>query len=293
VWGGGPLFVAHKVLLDQREIDPKTGKPRPVQAARHEIFLWTMDLTLTSRLGLLRWLDVRLRLPLRFVHVTAQFRDEQGELLKGYKSIHHRDETLVGIGDPDIQFVFRPLRLTGKQPWLWEFGGGISFPIGRIEPDPYAAGREGREHQHIMFGSGTFDPLGFMTLGYVVKRFQLYAQFSIRGSLYENTYGVQRGPELRASFSAESSFGLKHWSFQAQVAVMRQWAGLWDGKVDPDAASGRTDLLVGVGVFLRLNAHWQIYLRADVPINLYVEGGELTHPVILGLGCQFQFRLFK
>lgn len=287
------MFVAHKVILDQREIDPKTGKPRPVQAARHEVFLWTMDLNVTTRLGILRWLDVRARLPLRFVHVEAKFRGDSGEILEGYQSIHHRNETLVGIGDPELQFGFRPVSFSRKQPILFEFGVGLSFPLGRTEPDPYAAGREGREHQHIMFGSGTFDPMGFLTLGYIGPLFQIYANFFARGALYKNHYGFQRGPQIKGSTSFESGFGLKTWSFQLQVALMRQWAGLWNGIVDPDSASGRTDLLVGMAVFWRPNASWQVYLRADAPINLYVEGGELTHPVIFGLGFNYQFRIFK
>ena len=292
-WGGGPLYVAHEVLPDQVEIDPTTGRVKPIQAARHEVSLWTMDLNLTTRMGLLDWLNVRIRFPLRFVNVKAQFRDQVGQELIDFVSIHHRDEILVGVGDPDLQFGFRPLRLTQKQRWLLEFGGGLSFPLGRIEPDPYQAGREGRWHQHIMFGTGTFDPIGFVTVGYVAPMFQLYTNFFLRGSLYENKHGFQSGLQMRAALSAESGFGLKHWSFQVQVAIILQQAGLWSGQADPDAASGRTDLLVGGGIFWRPTANWQVFVQVNVPINLHLVGGELTHPIILGLGLNYQFRLFR
>lgn len=285
--------MAHKVLPDQLEIDPATGRVKPIQAARHEVSLWTMDLNLTTRLGILRWLDVRLRFPLRFVRVSAQFQDKVGQGLQDFVSIHHRDEILVGVGDPDLQFGFRPFRFSHKQRWLLEFGGGVSFPLGRIEPDPYIAGREGRWHQHIMFGSGTFDPMGFITAGYLAPMFQIYANFSIRGSVYANRYKFQSGLQLKSGLSAESGFGLRHWSFQLQAAILLQQAGLWDGKVDPDAASGRTDLLLGVGVFWRPNTSWQVFVRASVPINLHLVGGELIHPIILGLGLNYQFRLFR
>ena len=144
-----------------------------------------------------------------------------------------------------------------------------------------------------MFGSGTFDPMGFVTAGYIAPMFQIYANFSIRGSVYANRYKFQSGLQLKSGLSAESGFGLRHWSFQVQAAILLQQAGLWDGKADPDAASGRTDLLLGVGVFWRPNTSWQVFVRVSVPINLHLIGGELTHPIILGLGLNYQFRLFR
>lgn len=252
-----------------------------------------MNLDLNSRLGLARWADIRINLPLRFVNATARFEDAQGRELKNYDSIHHRDETLAGVGDPSLQFGFRPLRLTGKQPWLLEFGGGLRFPLGRVEPNPYKAGREGRTHQHVMFGAGTLVPMGFLTFGYVASRFQLYANTRIRGPVTENQYGFQEGLNLLASLTAESGLGLKSWSFQFQVALLYQGVGLWDGAPDYDDNSGRTDLLLSAGVFWRPNRQWQVFLRASVPINLHLIGGELSNPIVMGLGLNYQFRLFS
>lgn len=287
------MFVAHTVFPDQIERDPQTGKIKPIQPGRHEVTLWSMDMALISRLGLLDWLDVRLRFKLRFVDVRAAFTDKDGKPLPDYSSIHHRNETLFGPGDPDVQVGFRPLRPTRKQPWLLEFGGGLSFPLGRIEPDPYTAGREGKEHQHIMFGSGTFDPIGFLTAGYLAPSFQLYANVLLRGAILPNRYGFQQGMTLRASLSAESAFGLRQWSFQARAAFLLARAGLWSGKLDPDAASGRVSLLLTASVFWEPRPNWQLGLQASAPINLFVEGGDLLTPFVIGLSLQVQFRLFR
>lgn len=291
-WSAGPMSVGHKVLPDQLEIDPETGRVKPIQAGYHEVALWSMNLALNARLGLLKWLDVRLRMPLRYVGVTARFLDSQGAPLPHYQSIHHRDETLVGVADPDLQFGFRPLSITGTQRWLLEFGGGISAPIGRIEPDPYKAGREGRPHQHIMFGSGTIDPMSFITVGYLHRQIQVYIHTTLRGAIVPNQYGFQAGLRFRTSLSVESSLGLKQWAFQIQGAFMHSEPSLWDGQVDPDSIGGRTDMLLGGSVFWRPTKQWQCALQLSVPINLKLLGGTLHQPLIIGLSLHYQFRIF-
>lgn len=296
-WTGGPLYVAHRVMPDQLEIDPKTGRARPIQAMKHQIWMWTMDLNLFTQLGITAWMNVRFNLPIRYVQVTARFQDEQGNILPSYASIHHRDEILVGLGDPDLQVSFRPMTVTGRQPWLLEFGGGLSFPAGRTEADPYVAGREGREHQHVMFGTGTFDPVGFLIFGYIHPKVQLYSNATIRAALYPNSFKFQEGIRFQGSIAAESGFGLKTWSFMFQTSVVVKRPGYWSGVQDQEVASGRTDLLFTLGVFWRPTANWQVALRASLPVNVQLDGesneDELTHPVIVGFGLTYRFRLFK
>jgi hypothetical protein len=291
-WKAGQMFVAHAVTEDQYEPDTN-GTLKKLQAARHEVTLLTMDLNLQTQLGVLSWLDVRLMLPLRFVGVKAQFFDKSGEVLKNYNSIHHRNETLVGIGDPSLQVGFRPVPLSQKQRWLVEFGAGVSLPLGRIEKDPNQAGRDGKEPQHIMFGSGTFDPMFFVTAGYIGKITSLTVNGFFRKAFYENIYGLQEGLRFRVSLTGESTFGLETWSFLLRVAYSHQEPGLWSGKLDPDAASGRTDLILTVGVFWRPNNNWQVHCQISVPNTLNIVGGELSHPFILGIGASYRFRLFR
>ncbi len=296
-WNAGPLYVAHRVLPSQLEIDPETGRARPIQAMRHQLWLWTMDLNLFTQLGILPWLNVRFQLPVRYVQVTARYQDQQGNPLPNYTSIHHRDEILVGLGDPDLQVGFRPLSPTIGRPWLLEFGGGISLPVGRTEPDPYVAGEEGREHQHVMFGTGTFDPVGYLILGYIRPKFQLYSNATIRAALYPNSFAFQEGIRFQASLAAESGFGLKTLSFLLQTTVIVKRPGYWSGVEDQEVASGRTDLLFTVGMFWRPTPQWQVSLRASAPVNVHLDGesdeDELTHPIILGLGLTYRFRLYK
>lgn len=290
-WRAGQMFVAHAVAKDQFEPDGKGGV-KEIQAYRHEVTLTTMDLNLNTQLGIFSWLDVRLLMPLRFVNAKADFFGKDGKKLENFASIHHRNETLVGVGDPLVQAGFRPLLLSKSQPWLLEFGLGVSIPFGSIEEDPNKAGREGREHQHIMFGTGTFDPVAFLTGGYIGEYASVLLNVFCRTSLYENVFGLREGLRFRVSLGGESTFGLQHWSFLLRVTFSHQDPGLWSGTLDPDAASGRTDMILTTGVFWRPSTQWQVSLQVSLPNVLSNLGGELSHPIIVGIGASYRFRLF-
>lgn len=296
IWSSGLIYAAHRVLPDQVEIDPTTGRVRPVQAAQHQLWLWTMDLNLHTQLGITPWMNVRLQFPLRFVQATAVFTNDTGQVLEGYKSVHHRNEILVGPGDPELRMGFQPIQMSSTQRWLLEFGGGLSFPLGRTEPDPYALGSQGKEHQHIMFGSGTFDPMAYLFVGYLHHRLQVYANFMLRGALYPNVHQFQEGIRFQGGLSLETSFGLRTWSFLLQTSVMVRRPGYWSGSPDKDPGSGRVDLLVTAGVFWRPNMFWQLSFQISKPINLALDGNEhgdsYSHPFIIGLGLDYRFRLF-
>jgi hypothetical protein len=290
---GAMTYVRHKVYADQLERDPETGKLRIVQAGYHKLWLWNMQLQLAAKVGLTDWMDVRLRFPLRVVSVVAGFENNQGEMLPGYDSIHHRTETLVGISDPSLHVGFRPLSFSSKQPWMLEFSVGLSFPLGRTEPDPYEAGRLGKEHQHVLFGSGTFDPVGSVTFGYVGRFFQVFADMMVRGGLYENAHRFQRGLQLQGSLAVESAFGLRHWGFQLQTSLIVQRPDLWHGIPDIEAGGDMLTLLVGAVVFWRPTVHLQMSLRLNVPFQLVVTEGEVFQPISIGIGATYQFRLFQ
>lgn len=291
------MYAAHRVLPDQIEIDPTTGRVKPVQAAQHQLWLWTMDLNLYTQLGITSWMNVRFQFPLRFVQVTAEFTNDIGQRLDGYQSIHHRNEILVGPGDPELRVGFQPFRVSRTQRWLLELGTGLTFPLGRTEPDPYAAGSQGKEHQHIMFGSGTFDPMAYLFVGYLHPTLQVYANLNLRAALYPNVHQFQEGIRFQGGLALETSFGLRTWSFLFQATVLVRRPGFWSGAPDKDPGSGRVDLLLTAGVFWRPTMQWQVAFQISKPINLALDGAEehgngYSHPFILGLGLDYRFRLF-
>ena len=106
-----------------------------------------------------------LEIPTRWALVTADFLSEDGQRLTDFQSIHHRTETISGFADPVVQGRYR-LSGSGGQRLRFDVMAGMSLPFGGIQPDPFALGRQGRSHQHLFFGTGTFDPRLSLELEY-------------------------------------------------------------------------------------------------------------------------------
>jgi hypothetical protein len=109
----------------------------------------------TVERGLGRGLGVMALVPVRQLTGRVRFEDAARlPLPPGTQDIHHRDETLVGLGDPWLMGVGS--RTLGA--WSMAARAGVTVPLGRTEENPFALGREGRTHQHVQFsapGRGT------------------------------------------------------------------------------------------------------------------------------------------
>src|SRR5690606_9571258 len=111
--------------------------------------------------------------------------------------------SLLGLGDP---------WLLGR--WAGDFGGlavsaraGVSVPVGRTESNPFTLGDRGIRHQHIQFGSGTFDPILALDISIPLGRWLMSGYGQGQAALYENGHGYRAG--LRASLGAQA--GRKVW----------------------------------------------------------------------------------
>lgn len=145
-----------------------------------------------------------------------------------YGDIHHRTERLTGLGDPSLTLDWqqRDFLLTA----------GTTIPLGHIEPNPIVAGREGRRHEHLQFGSGTFEPrVGVQYAAPVGDRdVTLFARAETRLSLYENREGFR--PPTTVIWSAGPSFRTS--LFGRSIGVdprldgQYQTIGRWRGEID-------------------------------------------------------------
>ncbi len=111
---------------------------------------------LTAELGVTRWLAAGVVLPVRVFDTTIRYLDASGaEVNIVNPSVHHRDERLVGPGDPWL--TARAAIRAGA----FTLGArlGVALPVGRTEEDPFARGDLGLPHEHSQFGAGTFEPL--------------------------------------------------------------------------------------------------------------------------------------
>lgn len=174
-----------------------------------------------------------------------------------YGDIHHRTETLTGISDGMMTVEWSPLS-------QWIVGVGTSLPFGHVVPNPIILGREGRKHEHIQFGSGTFEPDLAVQWSRPVNRFTLFARGEARISLYENREGF-RAPN-NYLWSAGPSFRLRTISFAPSLQGQYQTIGRWNGEVDEGSGfhNGGVRLQISVpfrGVVIGPGVYRELYSR--------------------------------
>lgn len=171
----------------------------------------------------------------------AEFDNPQGDL-------HHRTETLEGVGDLRLLLNWRGRPGVFAGDFL-RLGAGFTLPFGRIEEDPYALGSQGVRHQHIQFGTGTVDVLfradALVTSGDV----GFAASFGLRSSLYENREEYRAPTELDASIGP-SWRALDGLSLSLRYSALYQTRGTWDGKSDPNTGYLQQGLGVSAGIRL-------------------------------------------
>ncbi|MCA9672843.1 MAG: hypothetical protein KC503_44930 [Myxococcales bacterium] len=280
-WTTTFLHAEHDVDHDQFE----PGIPDDGQARRHVLDFLLMDWNVSALYGFHRRFGVELSVPIRINVARAAFEDAGGTELPGFRSIHHREETLFGIGDVSAGVRVGVVRPTGPRGWYLDLRAGVSFPTGGTEHNPFELGRQGKDHQHIFFGTGTFVPvLGFET-SYAFQRFQLIGWGTAQLSLYSNSRDYRASTRINAGVGAQSGFGLKTWRFLLQPEVFHETPAKWGNE---DARnSGRTDLIITGGAFFRPTPSWQLFAMVKVPVYRHTVGGQLNLPVVGLLGFNF------
>jgi thiol-disulfide isomerase/thioredoxin len=215
------------------------------------------------------------------VDAGVRYLDGAGtEVALARPDVHHRNETLTGLGDP----------------WGWgRFGrgfgaltlglrAGVSLPLGRTEEDPFRLGDAGLPHQHLQFGTGTVDPL----LGLEVMRswedVRLLAWALTLQTLYENGRGYRAGNRYAASVSALSPLGTRRFTFQAGAELLAETAERWRGLAPPEEGNrGRVDLLGLVAAMARVGESIDVGLSVRVPAVVHVVDAQLRYPAVVML----------
>jgi len=213
--------------------------------------------------------DVWFRLPYEIKRRTADIEllapatDAELAAIERNREVHHRSATLSGFGDGRA-LVARRLPNVARGGDVLDIAFGSTLPIGETEEDPFVAGDAGVAHEHIQFGTGTFDPL--LEVYYTTplgRSLSLGAFATGRLSLYENdkTY---RGP-------AEMSLGINtlyrlngRMALQGGLIGFYQGYAHWDGSRDVN--SGLRSLAGSLGVTLAGPGGTQVHLGLRHPL---------------------------
>jgi hypothetical protein len=254
----------------------------PVQPAYlHHQKTYPAELRAVGELGVSRTLGLELQVPFRIVSTTIQYTTPDGQPYAPLDAgIHHRNETLAGISDP---------WLMGR--WAAKLGdfllllrAGVSIPLGRTEENPFALSDMGRWHQHIQFGTGTFDPVGGFQVARSIGTVQLAAYGQGQASLYENRYGFRAptrffgGVQAATLLFATITGGLG-------ADLLFEGAERWDGQIRQDGNLGRTEVLAALSLF-RPFGDTSVGIYARFPLWRHIVTGDdpqgsLSAPLML------------
>lgn len=282
---GSYVHAGHSVEPDQHE----PGVAAEDQPAHHELDIGLLEWDLDAQLGLHRRFALELLVPIRTTVINATFVDGHDVELPGFASIHHRDETIAGLGDIVLGGRIGLVLPENVPRWRLSMRLGASMPTGHIEPDPFELGENGMAHQHMFFGNGTVDPVvGFDTV-VSFDKWSLVGWSLARTPFYENRYGYRGSSIVVGGVGAQSGFGLERWMFLLQPEIYFETPALWNGR--PARNSGRTSLLATAGVFVRPTERWQLHVLLKIPYATWAKGGQLSWPFVATLGFTYTFDL--
>lgn len=279
---GTYVHAEHEVEPDQLE----PGLPDDAQAAWHAQDFLLGGASLDLAFAPTEWLALEAQLPLRTALVLARFEDEARKELPGFESIHHRTELLAGPGDPRLSMRVQALRPAGGEGLALSLWGGVTLPVGNIEPDPFALGKKGRTHQHLFFGTGTLNPSAGLDASWRFTSFRVGGSLSGTVPLYENAFGYRAPGDYNLSLYGESAFGLDDVTFRLAPEVHVETPASWSGREAEN--SGRVDLILGGGVFHQTAPGLETYALVKVSAWTFTFGGQLIAPVLFVAGGSFE-----
>jgi hypothetical protein len=253
----------------------------------HDQMFYVAELRPMVEVGITERFGLEAQVPLRFTRTAVVFRRLDGTAFTpDYENIHHRDETLMGLGDPWVG---------GRGAWM--LGGvalvgrlGISLPLGRTEPNPFELGARGLPHQHIQFGTGTFDPVLSLDVAGMLGRFRLQGYGQTQLSLYRNGYGYQAGNRFTVGASVERTV-VERLRVSLGAEVLNEQPERWNGEVQQDGNVGRTDVLAGATLTYPIGT-LAVALSVKVPAYQHFiqvehqhdgDPGQLRYPAIVNL----------
>lgn len=281
------LFATTSHVAECPDLGPECRNPIPPVPYNHHVDLFMTEVGLDASYGIAPWLAAELRVALRIVDVNPTYSELDGSPKLVPNDIHHHDETLVGPSDPWL--VFRIGAAKGNLVTAARLG--VTVPIGRTEPDPYALGEGGQSHEHIQFGTGTFVPIVGLGFSYTLDPVQLSLSALGLFSTYENDEGFRAPSRYFGSFRV--TFPLAEGAVRpyGSVDLTHETEELWQGKPGLEGSNVRTEILVGAGLSWQFIKPWQAELGFRARVAQLTDAASFDYPGILQFGLSTSFDL--
>ena len=235
------------------------------------------ELTLNASLGLRPGLAIEANVPTRVVRNRVHYLNLARDPYEPPNpDLHHKNETRVGLGDPRIAVHLGH----SKTVWSWSSRLGISVPLGETEPNPFELGRLGFGHQHIQFGTGTWDPFVGAGIGRAIGVYTIQMSGFARFTLTENEHDYRAGD--RSSFLLRVGRTLGELtSAGVGLNLVHEEPERWNGQIEEEGNLGRTDLLLSLELRRAFASIGALTWTLQVPIASDTTGEQVEIPLVL------------
>lgn len=274
-WSFGSALSGTSLHIEHIEEHDDGG---PVTAYWHNQRLVIGELSVSASHGIAPHIGVGAMVPLRWVRDRIKFEDLERQPFRPHDpDTHHRNETRTRLADPQLAALF------GGRAGAWTLNGGVgtTVPLGKTEDNPFERGRLGLPHQHIQFGTGTFDPIANVFAARSVGVYGVQASAAAKVTLYENSHGFRAGNRYDFTLGGSRSLGTV-WGATAGLRLDREEAEKWDGRIEYEGNLGRTDLFARFGVTRAMGAGVSS-LSVQVPVESWVRGEQVEFPIVVSL----------
>ena len=261
------------------EISPVDCEQFDIIDHEHHQTMLLMRFQPTFSIGLGRGWQTMVRVPYDIKQMRIEYTDLQGNPYDPpYGNIHHRNETLTGLGDSEleIQYFWSP-----RNKWVVGGGLGSTLPFGRTEEAPYLRASRSLKHQHIQMGSGAFNPILSATVVWSAHRWGFSAQTTGKLALYENSKDYRASSTVQMTLGPTYRFTSKL-MFLTHFGIQRDWQAEWSG--EPDPLSGRSLATAGASVIQRFTPKVAIMGQLRATIFQHSVADTILQPMVGSIG---------
>lgn len=241
--------------------------------------LFVSELSVTVGRGLRDELGLELQVPFRLVRDRVEYLDlARHHYQPTNPGLHHRNETIARLADPQLALA------VGRRWDPWTFAGrvGLSIPLGRTEANPFELGHQGLEHQHIQFGTGTWDPTLGVAVGHSAGPLNLRLSGVSRLTLSDNDHGYRAGNRCSAQLAVAPKLG-DSWSADAGLMLAREEPEKWGGRTEDEGNLGRTDLFLSLGAGRAIPPIGGLAFSLLIPLASQTTGEQVDIPIVFSL----------
>jgi len=263
------------------------GEPAPVPY-NHHVDQIIAETVFDASLGITPFFAIDTRWSLRVADVNPTYSELDGTPKQVPDDIHHHDETLVDVTDPWLLGRFAAV----QGNFVSVLRVGLSFPVGRTEPDPYALGQQGKTHEHLQAGSGTVVPIVGFGLAYRIAPVMI----SLGGigffNGYENDEGFRAPTRLYASHRVAVGLFDDVLVPFVEATLAHETEEYWSGEVGLEGSNVRSEVYLGGGASWRFYESWSIDATVRGRVASLTEAPTFTSYGLFSLGVSTSFDLW-